>query len=219
VVLQADSRPDELTRDAIADAVHAAVCGYTGTDGMRHCLLYGFGGSLALRLATGRQYMPQAGSLHLLIDPPDGQFEIDASDGGFSRGEFHCWSVLADRTSIDPVTRQCRALEWIDFSARHWRRMAETMQLIDAVVAETDAIVVCRATTGERIPWTVPAPPRYLWHAGATPPDGVMLVADAAVCMAFMRHLETHRAEFGRFARRVRDELTTRLPGRLAWNP
>jgi hypothetical protein len=142
--------------------------------------------------------MIQAGSLELTIDPPDGRFQILSEGGGFDRGEFHCWLVLPDRSTYDDDHRGM-ALEWVDFSSRHHRRMAERMQLISGVIADLGPVVACRAADPDsRIPWTIPDPPPYIWHSGWTPPDGVALLPDLPTTAAVLHHLRRHRDDFDR---------------------
>ena len=105
-------------RDRIAEAVHHAVCDFTGSDGFGLCMLYAVAGSGLLGRAFGEKFYPQAGSMAVLADKPDVWVTMDASN--FATGEFHCW--LGRPMGGDRV-------ELIDFTARHYRDYCD--RLID----------------------------------------------------------------------------------------
>jgi hypothetical protein len=85
-------RLDALER--IAEAVHAAVCAVTGGSGLGRCAHYAVAGSVLATVVTGRQYIPQAGSLYLAHDPADPTLcTAMVCEDGIESNEFHCWCV------------------------------------------------------------------------------------------------------------------------------
>ena len=181
--------PDDL-KDTIAEAVHLAVCEHTQSDGTGQCYWYTIAAWPLLRVVTGLPFMPQFGSLHLLVDEPDGWFHLDCSHGGMHRGEFHGWLVLpgeADaRGRIPP-------LQVVDFSTRYWHRLVENTQwgMKDARSSEEGTFYLVQPNQ-ERIPWTRPAPPIYLWCEGM-PPSWIGYEADLATMDHFAKSLtENH---------------------------
>ncbi|QDV37715.1 hypothetical protein [Tautonia plasticadhaerens] len=145
-------------RGRIAEAVHRAVCEFSGTDGCGHCMLYAVGGAGILGRVFGRTYHPQAGSMAVLVDPPDLWMTMDATN--FSGGEFHCW--LGRQTGGGRV-------EMIDFASRHYRAYWD--RLVDASEFEAieSGMYVRRDEPLEghsRPKWNREAPPDYVWTEG-----------------------------------------------------
>lgn len=127
-----------VVREAIAEAVHLACCELRGEDGPGGCHMYAAAGLYLLRkFCPDDGYAIQAGSMALQPDPADPSywFMMIARDGGFDRGELHCW--LANPAG-----------QFADFSARHYRAMYEGFTNFGDEV---------------RTPWRRPDPPSYLW--------------------------------------------------------
>ena len=104
-----------LNRDAIADAVHQACVELRKNDGAGGCLMYAVAGHRLLQnLDPDSDFSIQCGGLELQPDPdvPDPWCTLDPKDGGWSKGQFHCW--LANEAG-----------ELIDFSARHYKALCK----------------------------------------------------------------------------------------------
>ena len=143
-------------RAILTEAVHRAVCEITGTDGYAKCLLYAVAG---YALLADRGFAIQAGTVAIVADPDNpagpGTTLIEAAEGGWNRGEYHCW--LARPT--DPV-------EMVDFSSRHFRRHTE--EASEAAKAGTPAPVALSITglaeaRADSIEWLRGEPPDSLW--------------------------------------------------------
>src|SRR5262245_51509295 len=91
--LRARRQASSGRREWIAEAVHRAVCEFTGTDGFGNCMMYAWAGVSLCSRVFQRTYLLQAGSLRIQADPsnPHSWFTIDASEDGFHIGEFHAW--------------------------------------------------------------------------------------------------------------------------------
>lgn len=191
--------PPEAARRALAEAVHAAVCLAQERDGgpaegtppgCGRCFDYAIAGAVACSLFTGRPYVPQAGSLYALSSPPDGWMTIDASEGGFTRGEYHCWVVSSGGEAPGASSDGKRlhyAAEWVDFSARHL--VALNSRLIpseNVLYQEGNRITYVVNPENAFKPWTAPLPPDYVWHEGRLPPDWLRLVPDEQACRDMM---------------------------------
>jgi len=190
-------------------AVHRAVCEATGSDGAFCCTWYALAGALACSKATGSRYIPQVGGCDIVFDPgPPARSNYICGEGnGFARGEFHAWVVRPGE--VDPGTGVGAALEWVDFSARHYPRHLDLPTTADVVVTRRESFTVLRVAP-ER--WSAPPPPDYVWHAGSEPPPGVSFYADAASCRAFAELVDRGLATADRVmrlaARYLREELS-----------
>jgi hypothetical protein len=169
----------ERVKERMAEAVHAAVCAVTGGTGLGCCAHYAAAGSVLATAVTGKPYVPLAGSLHLYADPadPTSCTALVAEDGGIGRGEFHAWCVgpvpVEEGGESLLVTPD---LELIDFSARHFKTLVETL-----VMAE-----------GQRNRWRRADPPVYLWSSLAGLPEWIKHRPDPAAT-------ETLHREWSRF--------------------
>ena len=173
---------------ACADAVHRAVCDFTGTDGFGACMLYAVAGWSLLVALDGPAWLLQAGSARILADPPDGWLEFDATlPGALARGEFHCW--LAKQSTLP----QTQPAFLVDFSARHFPRMCHEM-----------------LKAGERIPWSQPTPPPVIWTAGQQSPL-IQWEPVPALCRLLWEHLYERFADY----RPLRQLVATQVQQRL----
>lgn len=102
---------DERVR--IADALHAAVCTVTGTDGFRLCNLYAAAASLVLAEVTGHRWGLHAGQAYVGtgVDKDSPLGEICYAWTGPGGSDVHAWAVRLD------------GAELADFTLRHWERM------------------------------------------------------------------------------------------------
>ena len=158
---------DRAFRSRVADAVHRAVCRFTGSDGYGKCHLYSLAGSVLLSSLTNRLYLPQAGSILICVDPPDRWvgIEIDRccdSLTGLANGQYHCW--IADATNCAPGVSIATTL--IDLSSRHYKAMAATGRI-----------------------WQSPDPPIPLWIDDGLLPSWLQLKPDTAASEAVIRDL------------------------------
>lgn len=207
---------DGATRSRIAEAVHGAVCEVNGGDGFGRCADYAVAGALVLNLLTDRRYSPQVGGVDILCQPPSRYFHICGDDNGLARGEYHCWVACAAGPAPGMPGRSL-ASEWIDFSARHYRRMAETLVNIDKVVHQDAESTVLALDRGPRREWTAPEPPPYVWHEGSVPPDWVLFYVDEASSRGLMKQIEGEgRDHFLDVARAAVDRLRPLLAARKA---
>ena len=145
-------------KEFVAEAVHQAVCEYTGTDGCQRCMYYALTGSWLLSQITGRSHMPQVGSLRFLAEPPDGWIEIDIKRSGDTinsvyDGQFHAWIATCSTGSPKDPT-------FIDLTTRHFKKLSE------------------KEMDGETLTWSRPDPPTFLWAAIRDLPDWICLQAD-----------------------------------------
>lgn len=204
--------PEELKipvslRAAVAEAVHESVCEVNGGDGYGRCVDYAVAGALVLNLLSGRRYSPQVGGVDIMSRPPDEYFYICGEDNGFARGEYHAWVACAAGPAPG-MPGMSVASEWIDFSSRHYRRMAETMLEVESIIHQGDGVVICTPSRGPKRPWTAPEPPPYLWHEGAGPPPGALFYVDEASCLALMKDANgPHKDHFYAVARGAVDRL------------
>lgn len=174
---QTDSRlPPLEQRNTIAEAVHAAVCEYTDTDGFMRCAWYAIAGQglLCHLKPDGREYLMSAGSAEWTPDPgkPRQKFLMHAGHAGYQRGEYHV--ILGSRDGIV-----------IDFSARHYRRYVEELS---------------EATDGQAMRWTRPAPPPYLWMRSSDFPQWFAFKPTEAACRACHAAMEQHIEPLGTLA-------------------
>lgn len=151
-------------------------------------MLYAVAGWSLLLALDGPAWVLQAGSARILVDPPDGWLEFDATrPGALARGEFHCW--LAQPSSLS----QTQPVALVDFSARHFQRMCHEMPL-----------------AGERLPWSQPTtPPPVIWTAGQQSPL-IQWEPVPALCRLLWEHLREHFDDY----RPLRQLVATHLPQR-----
>lgn len=145
-------------RHKVAEAVHRAVCRFSEGDGIGQCQLYAVAGSALLTHLTKRLFMPQAGVIHVLAEEPDGWLAADPREWGspevaLSVGEFHCW--IADVTGREPGIGHASTL--IDLSSRHYQSLGDHC-------------------LGERLTWTRPDPPTFVWIDDGHLPDWLRLI-------------------------------------------
>jgi hypothetical protein len=176
-------------RHRIAEAVHDAVCDFSGRDGFGLCMLYAVAGAGLMGRVFGLTYHLQAGSMSVLADPPDGWVTMDASN--FAAGEFHCW--LARPKGNDRV-------ELIDFTARHYRNYCE--RLIDMTgfdLAGPGLFVRRDDGSGEcvRPSWNRQNPPEYVWTE-ALPTEWLRLVPDRQATEAVLSLIIENLDEYKR---------------------
>ena len=158
----------------LAEAVHAAVCDFTGTDGYGACMLYTVAGWSPLVALDSEAWHLQAGSARILADPPDGWLEMNgALPGALERGEFHCWLAKAPP---HPQAQQAQPAALVDFSARHFQRMCQEMPLPEE---------------RGRIPYTQPPPPPFIWTTGQQSPL-VHWEPIPTLCRALWEHVGDH---------------------------
>lgn len=126
-----------IDKDRIDRAVHRAVCEVTGGDGYGKCLYYAHAGWGLLSYLGITSYV-QAGDCGVVIESGT---DLCASTmgGGVLAGDFHSWLIRPLR-SFHTTTYQ-GPKEYIDFTARHYRRYATGTQ------------------------WHQGDPPNYLWTA------------------------------------------------------
>jgi len=127
--MPAPRRPVPVDKDAVAEAVHQAVCLVSRDQGAGHCDAYAFGGAAVLSRLTGCQWWPQAGEARYgtgrdrdaaegeicFAYQPSGQgLAITAGgtmqEGGLANGEVHVWAARAEDGMVAEVA---------DFGARH----------------------------------------------------------------------------------------------------
>lgn len=130
----------KVDKEGIANAVHRAVCEFTGTDGCGHCPLYCGAGAAVLTYLTGdaNRYYIQAGALYVEADPEnqlwighDPSYHDSASDA-FRAGEFHCWLASGKGAAGERVP----ACGLVDFTSRHWPRVLAESQCPDGTVVK-----------------------------------------------------------------------------------
>lgn len=179
---------DEATKTRISNAVHAAVQEISGDTGAQMCHLYAIAGCGLLNVLyglpqVGPDYIPQAGSLWLCPNPDDPGlcFNMNAENGGYMRGEIHCW--IANRVTGNII----------DFSARHFSELCagnDTMTRVQ-LAGEPDADLTWRRAEVEYVWTTGPQLPEYYkimperhateWlYRGLTELDGMKLIKSAA---------------------------------------
>jgi hypothetical protein len=125
-------------RARIAEAVHLAVCEVTASDGFGHCALYARAGAVVASVATGSEYVINAGKLEVgtgALDPGDSDAELylgmDPALSGYSGTEFHAWCLRRPSCGTPGVLQAVdpRSVEIADFSVRHYRAMSEAIGL------------------------------------------------------------------------------------------
>ena len=118
---------DQSFKARIADAVHNAVCEFTGTDGVGQCDLYVSTGWYLLRKHTNLWVMPQAGTIGILADPPDVWYVMDGRN--YQNGEIHCW--LTAHHTRPPEGDYHGEFTFIDFSSRHYASYLGRMGMVE----------------------------------------------------------------------------------------
>lgn len=162
-----------LFKNRVAEAVHRAVCEFTGTDGCRMCMYYAFAGSALLSRLRKRLFIPQAGSLFVQTSEPNDpglaiKIDFDGdSASGLRRGEFHCWIAMPETSKLG--MSRCSTL--IDFSSRHFKTLAEN------------------AVAGEQCQWTRPAPPPFVWIENGILPTWLQLKPDETATSSVLTEL------------------------------
>jgi hypothetical protein len=188
----------KIDRDAVARAVHRAVCGVTRTDGFGCCQLYAAAGLLLLRTLMGKAnpYHFQAGGLYLCPDPADPEYwiSLDPRDSAAEAGELHCWLArplggpqpVGVPIECRPEAIECRpeAIEYVDLTARFYARYTTDLTTVASSDVIRDAAGRCVgavlvADTTPRKKYGRPPLP-YVWHTGAALPEWVNFRADAA---------------------------------------
>ena len=121
----------------IAEAVHAAVCEVTGSDGFGHCALYARVGAAVASVVTGEEYVVNAGRMQAGTGTPDPQdgaelyLGMDPALSGYSGREFHAWILRRPPGAATGALLQADpdSIEVADLSMRHYRAMAEAIGL------------------------------------------------------------------------------------------
>ena len=146
-------------RSRIAEATHQAVCKDTGTDGAQSCHLYSWVGSLLASRCLGARHWAVAGSiyLHHCAEDFNYAFACESSNGGFQRGEIHCWIVQQDELVGHPYN----PTKIVDLSSRNYRRFTERAVNVSGILP-LDTEYYKNSLEGER-PWTVEEPPTFVW--------------------------------------------------------
>jgi hypothetical protein len=182
--------PPGRLRAIVAEAVHRAVTEHTGTDGLGCCMLYALVGMMTASRVLKAHYVPAAGSLYLIPDPADPTFAV-AFEGhrrGFESPEFHCWFVRIDG--------QYRALEAVDLSARHYRRMVTDFITVTGDGVVRDGVLLYDVDR-QRPTWRREDPPPFLWvdrPADNWPLDLCSLNADRDASVALAELFLEHKA-------------------------
>lgn len=158
------ARPKPLlpySKEQIAEAVHRAVCQYTGSDGFGFCRWYAICGWLLLLDLGYKNVVLQAGRLSLQPDPdePTQWIEMDPSHGVL--GELHCWLVLPDQNMSAGRQPLGRNVQVIDFAARQYRNYVERLSMID----------------GEPPQWRWASSPDFIWHSFEELPSWLLVSA------------------------------------------
>jgi hypothetical protein len=176
-------------KERMAEAVHAAVCAVTGGIGLGRCAHYAVAGAVLATVFTGKQYIPQAGSLYLSADPADPTlYTAMVAEDGIESGEFHCWCVgpVEEGRKSGPVTPD---LEIVDFSARHFKALVEELGVVEERqrLPGGGFLTVFAPATSR---WRRPDPPNYIWWNQAGLPEWVKYQADQAATETLFRELE-----------------------------
>jgi len=175
-------------KERMAEAVHAAVCAVTGGSGPGRCAHYAVAGAVLATVVTGKQYIPQAGSLYLSADPADPTlYTAMVAEDGIESGEFHCWCVgpVEEGRKSGPVTPD---QEFVDFSARHFKALVEKLGVVEdrqRLRGGGFLTVFGPATTR----WRRPDPPKFIWSNLAGLPEWVKYEADQAATETLFREL------------------------------
>lgn len=156
-----------------AEAVHRAVCEFTGTDGFGHCQIYTLAGYGLLTVAKpphGTPH-PQAGALYLNPDPADTEcwHVFDPEGSGIKRGEFHSWVAFDSGV-------------FVDFAARHYARYSDEIRHHSGIMGQGEGCTLYALDSTARAGWNRPDPPVVLWGSPATFPEWVRLAADRDAC-------------------------------------
>lgn len=174
--------------DRMSDVIHDSVCEFTHTDGVGQCYWTTIAAWWLLR-QQGQNWLPCVGSLSLLIDPPDGMFTMDASDGGMDRMEFHCWLIQPSPEIL--TTGSGMPLAWLDFTARYWKELTvRTQRGIVGTLTDDQGTLFLLDPHQERIPWTQVDPPKYLWCEH--PPEWVGYRPDRDAMRQFFEGISQH---------------------------
>ena len=174
-------------RGRIAEAVHRAVCEFSRTDGLGLCMLYAVAGAGILGRMFGTTFYPQAGSMSVLVDPPDHWMTMDASN--FANGEFHCW--LSRQTGGGKI-------EVIDFAARHYRAYCDRLIDHSEFEAIEPGIFVRREAPlieHSRPIWNRQTPPDHVWTEGLLP-EWLSLAPDREATEAVWSMIVGHLGEY-----------------------
>jgi hypothetical protein len=166
-----------LDRDRIAEAVHHAVCDYTGTDGSGQCAMYAVAG-MGLLLGLRENACVQIGALCLQPDPgdPTAWISMDPANGW---GEVHAWLALWKRPPSPGVSPS--DVEIIDLSARHYRRYVEDMpSILPPGVAPIEKV------------WRQPGEPAYLWGTKDRLPKWVGFTVTEGLSRELMAEARNH---------------------------
>jgi hypothetical protein len=170
-----------------AAAVNQAVRDFTGSDGSGKCAWYAAAGYILASHVLGRAYLPQVGTLRLLVQPPDGWLVMDARLGGVETGEFHAWFIGGD-LNVKPGRHVLgKGMEVLDLAARHYQRFVGTGQASAEPTAQ-------QSETAERpLIWTQEGPPTYIW--GRRPGCVGFDADERAMRLYWERFLKPRRAE------------------------
>jgi hypothetical protein len=176
----------EKQKTLIAEAVHLAVCEFTGTNGMGACMYYAATGWFVACKAFRKPYTLQAGSLYLVAAPPEGVVAFEYGKGGFVGGEFHCWFAISSMDGASQTT------EIVDLSSRHFRDIANAPHIEGTLACGGHDIDLL----GRGIKWERPeAPPDFIWLENAKS-ELVRLVADDQATETFRKLVLFHRGEY-----------------------
>jgi len=174
-----EDRTSFQTQRRISEAVHRAVCEFTGTDGFGHCLCYAVCGSVVASTMLEKLYLPQAGTVCIFADPPNA-VAMQATDNGLERGEFHCWFGLPESRNHG---RGKRLAEFVDLTSRHYKRYVSEVVCIEEAVVSDGCRTYMLAPEKDRIRWTrTDDPPQFIWTNGKFP-DLMQAVPDEAACL------------------------------------
>jgi hypothetical protein len=131
----------DTIRQRIASATHRAVCDFTNSDGCGRCFQYALAGWALATKVFQRPYMLQAGSLYIVVDPPNGVLALEPGQHGFNRGEFHCWFVAQENGMLT---------EFVDLSSRHYKQLVERSYQASEIseTKEFSVVTLCQAAGG-----------------------------------------------------------------------
>jgi hypothetical protein len=145
-------------------------------------------GAVLATVVTGKQYIPQAGSLYLSANPADPtSYTAMVAEDGIESGEFHCWCVgpVEEGRKSGPVTPD---LEIVDFSARHFKALVEKLGMVeDRQRLPGGGFLTVFSPAMNR--WQRPDPPKFIWSNQARLPEWVIYEADQAATEALFRSL------------------------------
>jgi hypothetical protein len=163
-------------RDDIADAIHRAVCEFTGSDGFGHCHAYSVAGFGVLNhLYAEPKCWINAGKARIFHDPSDPTLCVEMGTDPMA-GDYHCWNVLEGLSGVILV----------DFAARHYKRycwcLINCNEWEEVDSGDGGFLLVKRdeplGPTGG-MTWKHPfEPPEFLWCSPDDLPSWLHLVAD-----------------------------------------